>query len=255
MPEKALKPWIYLPIQVKNSSCLSTHCALGKPTFTPPFLGLIKAEKAGKHTYLPLWFYSFRALARAWSVEFEETIIQLDRSKSLSHVGPSFHYRHRAQGWYTPDPASCPSSCFSRLPSVWVQPAANFVLNGSGLGWSCVRPPSQDFEVNPGYTFYLREGPWGLKVLKHVMFPDFFFCFHGYLCQVGTERVMHDWLCAAFRHTPCLGKKSVYIRQIKFPSLQSTRLTEGINGENAWKVHFCIQKAATHSHFVRSTLF
>jgi len=60
------------------------------------------------------------------------------------------------QGWYTPDPVSCPSLflVFLRLPCRSSPP--NLVLYGSGLGWSCIGLLRQSFEVGPGYYLYFE---------------------------------------------------------------------------------------------------
>jgi len=58
----------------------------------------------------------------------------------------------KARG-YTPDPVSCPSSCFSGLPCR--SSPANLVLHRSGLGWSCAGSLCQGTRVGPGYLLYL----------------------------------------------------------------------------------------------------
>ena len=71
-----------------------------------------------------------------------------------AHVEHHFFDRHRKQGWYTPDLVSSPSSWFLDCHQRRSSPA-NFVLYGSGLGWSCVGSLHQSSEVGPGCYCFL----------------------------------------------------------------------------------------------------
>ena len=73
------------------------------------------------------------------------------------------------QGWYTPDPVSCPFLCFLCRSS-----PPNFVLYESGLGWSCIGLLRQSFEVGPGYYLYFEGlvgfdegGRWVVSLLHY----------------------------------------------------------------------------------------